>query len=530
MTLPDAGSERSASDGTTPEDHAEVRLCKHPYPYRASVTVCSDTHTTPVETFEAVHKLVNTHDRIEPGSDAWRRLFDDPEIDAREAWRDGIDGFGLPIADTLWLYNRSIGVFAGFDERTGRPIPHEHNGRDYRDIVDEWLRRGWVDALHTPGIGHIPRQASEAGLAWLNEEPHRRLRVWVNHSAGGTPTCIEPDAPALRPIIRNVVKCGTLALCWIGMGSLARRAVSNPRPAPFPPGQRTLFWLLSLLLVGSGLWFVTGLILPQLRSAPSIMGSGLVLMGTLALLRGLRYQAAQGDNPGSPYYLADLVREFGFRYYWFIGAQPGYRTHVEGTLALPERSCEGGRPSCLRVIDVDDGSRCIVFGRNHKESPAGCRSLELFTDDALEALCERQGTGIIYTHWTIRPAKVFTAKSLDALDRLRRFHDAERIWVAPTSEIVRFAFVRAYLDYAVRCEDGKRVIEIVGVNDPTGEPFVPSVDDLRGISFECPAGVQIEVRLAGESLDEDSVDVVPVGDRVVVRVRLDQPSRTVGAD
>ncbi len=506
---------RSSADG------ADIRLLKHPYPYRAALTVCSDTHGVPVEQFEAVHALINLREPIKRGSEAWQYLFGDPEIDKRADWREGIDGFGFPFGDTMWLYDPSIGVFAGFDERTGQPVPHAYKGRDFREIIDEWFRRGWVDSLHTPGVGHIPREATAAGLRWLQERPHRRLKVWVNHSLSTTPTCIGPDQSALRPVINNITKCGTAVMCWVGLERLARAIAQRPYPVSWPAEQRASCWLLSILLVGSGTWLLLSVIIKRLRKRVSFIVAGLVLVGTLGVLSLMPLRRAQGDNPDSPLYHADLVRQAGFRYYWLIVPLPGqYRTLVSGTLALPERSCGGGRPSCLRVVELDDGASCLTFGRNTKKGWIVEGSLSLLTEENLEALCEKQSTSIIYIHWAIKPKLIFVAEVIDNLARLRRFNEAGRVWLACTSELLHFTFVRAFLEYRAHQDQGKRVIEIVRVNDPTGEPFTPTLEDLRGISFDCPGGEPIEVRLAGEPLGKDALDILAKEGRQIVRFPL----------
>jgi hypothetical protein len=98
-----------------------VRLLKYPYPYSAALTIASDTHQRKlaVENLEAVHKLINSHTKIKKGSKSWRLLFDDPEIKNHEDWREGINGFGLPIADSMFLYQGKIGLFASYDEEKG---------------------------------------------------------------------------------------------------------------------------------------------------------------------------------------------------------------------------------------------------------------------------------------------------------------------------------------------------------------------------------------------------------------------------
>jgi hypothetical protein len=202
-----------------------------------------------------------------------------------------------------------------------------------------------------------------------------------------------------------------------------------------------------------------------------------------------------------------------------IDRQPGYPTHIMGRLALPEREC-GGRPSCLRIVTLDDGSRCMVFSRCLKPSPNGYASLELFSEDALNDLCARHGTSIMYIHWTVEPPRVFTTKGLEGLETLKRFRDAGRVWVAPTSEILRFTFVRAYLEYTSRREGDRRVIAIDRVNDPLGKPFVPTLEDLGGISFACAGEGAIEVRLAGKVVTPEKLRIIRQADRTIVMFPL----------
>jgi hypothetical protein len=498
-------------------------LLKHPHPYRASLTVCSDTHFTPIETFEAVHTLINTTEFIPRGSDAWGRLFLDSEMAGREEWRDGIRGFGLPIADTLWLYSPGIGVFERYDEAAGRPVPQVVRERDMREVVDTWLRRGWVDALHTPGPGRITREATAAGLRWLEERTRGRLRVWVNHSIEKTPSCIEPDRQhALRAVLRNLARGASGLLYGMGLRKIARRVSWPPEIRPFPPGSAGLLWSLAGLLVASGAALGAGLAVPHLRTTPYLASTAGFLAALVAILQAMPVRYALGDNPGTPFYCADLAREFGFRFFWFVKSQPGYESHVEGKLALPEEPC-GGRPSCLRVARLDDGSRVLVFGRGQKESPNAWGSLHLLTEEGLGDLVARQGTGILYTHWASLPCYCFTARSLDGLARLQRFFETERVWVAPTSEILRFAAVRAFLDYEVHSAEGRRVIDIVRVKDPARGHVVPSLEELRGIAFALPDDAPTEIRLEGQSLPAGSWARLSHGPTPVVGFPLDRP-------
>ncbi len=503
-----------------PPRQSAVRLLRIPFPYEAAVTVCSDTHGTPVEVFEAVHKLVNSRSRIQRGSKTWQLLFDDPQIENHDQWRDGIDGFGLPIADSCWLYHQEIGIFASFDAENGIPVTHSHKGEDFRDIVDRWIRNGWVDTLHTPGPRDIQREATRQGLQWLQQDPRRRLNVWTNHSASGTPTCIEPDdAPLAQSVLKNLAKLGTALLWYCGARELAEGIAVDPFPQAFPRGQRVLCWTLSVVLVLAALAVPVCVAVRRFRRLRCFLAIGSAAFAALAILYVTPAQYAQGDNPGSPYYCADLVREAGFRYFWTIAVHDGHSGAVPtGKLALPERDWHG-RSSLFHLMEMDDGTSCLVFARTYKEA-YGMKSLETLTETSLEELCEKSGISILYTHWVNPPQEVFTAKGLTGLRLLQRHYDQKRIWVARLSDILDFEFARTFLEYEVREADGKRIIDIQNIKSPVSKSFAPSPADLSGISFECPADRPVEVLVGGEPVDPDSLVFHRSAESLVVQFPL----------
>jgi hypothetical protein len=262
--------------GALADDPAPVELLRFPFPYQAAVTVCSDADQATVEVFEGVHTLVNTTSWIPRDPQTWDLLFADPEIDARPEWQQGIAGFGLPIADSIFLYQHGIGLYSRFDEQGDRPVPYRSaDGRDHRDIVDDWIRRGWLDSLHTGGSGEITRRAMQRGLEWFESEPRRRLSVWVNHSIEATPSSIEPDHPdGLRRVSKNLAKLALLPLARL----LEQRLPLEDSLAilPLPRGQRLLLWTLSITLLGSLAW--TG-------ACSSFPGSGPARAGRVASWR-----------------------------------------------------------------------------------------------------------------------------------------------------------------------------------------------------------------------------------------------------
>jgi len=506
----------SASSMAAPVHSDQVVLLKFPYPYRAALTVASDTHVTSVETFTAVHTLINSRDRIPRGSRFWQLLFADPAIEARPEWQGGISGFGLPIADSCWFYHPVTGVYLSFDDRTGAPVPHIQDGLDFRQVVDGWIRRGWVDTLHTPGEGDISRAAVKSGLDWLAGAPHRRLRVWSNHTFTETPACLGPAGLSALPLVlKNIAKTFTMGLSLIGEDRFARRLAANPYPSPFPVNQRFAGRFLSFLLIVCLFWLLYCLLRPGARTLRNLSVGGMMLGVVLAVLYTFKFDFCEGDNPNSPLYSADLVRQAGFRYFWLLPGVQGYQPEISGTLRTPEGTF-GQRHASLFLVQLDDGTQACAFSRCYL-GDRGLRSLELLTETALSDLCVRGGMSILYTHWADAPKEVFHAIDLDGLARLRRYNEDGRIWVAPASRLLHFTFIRTFLEYSSRLEGGHRVIDVGRVAGPDGDSFEPALRDLEGLSFDSAADPPIEMRLAGRVVPASAYQTIAVGQRTVIR-------------
>jgi len=503
---------REPSDPT-----AGIELLRFPYPYRAALTVCSDTHETSPERFEAVHRLVNTTEWIRPGSPAWDLLFSDPEIARNPEWADGVQGFGLPIGDSIWLYGPSIGVFERFDAASGRPVPHAHtDGRDYRDIVDAWLRRGWVDALHTPGEGDLSREAVREGLRWLDEAPHRRITVWVGHAEFRAPSAIEPDTePTLVIVVKNLLRLGTAVLVRTPAEDFVRSRVLHPSPRPFPPLQRVPLWIASGCLA-SGL-VVIGVCLARRRwrTRRFLLGSILAVAFVVGVLYVTPSRYALGDNPGTRYYNADLALEAGFKFFWFI-RHPASGA-LQDRLALPDVAWNRRR-SFLRVAKLDDGQPVLTFPRTFF-GREGDRVLEPLTEERLDELVASRQAAILYTHWMNQTDTVFSASGLQGLANLRRRYRAGEIWVASTSELVRFESIRTFLQVDAHVEDRRLVVELGPVADPVDGPFWPTPEELRGISFSTRSQLPVAFRIRGVSVPPGRLEWLEEREGRVVRFR-----------
>jgi hypothetical protein len=517
------GLRSRGGDGASGGD--SVRLLKYPFPYEAAVTINSDIDGATVEKFNAVHALVNETNPIPLRSEAMELLLSEGVKKGLNAQSGEIVGFGLPLADSFWLYESGIGVYERFDYTRGLPVPQTHDGKDLREIVDEWFQKGWLDTLHTTGSGDMRREATQAGLAWMAERPERLVKVWVNHSSTVTPAAVGPCVrSSLELLPKNLFKCLTGSLCLVGAEGLARRIAADPYPARFPPGQGLRCWALSVLLAASLLSVLAVVTVGRLRRRPALLaGSAGLLLGTVLLLQLVPVRYHLGDDADTPYYCADLLRQRGFAYYWLLADVPGCRALVQDSLCLPETEVSG-QPTILHVGKLDDGASVLIFPRCYK-GVYGVRSLELLTAPNLSELCRRQATAILFTHWTSKPQDVFTADGLQGLRNLDRFYREGKVWVAPTSRILDFTFARTFLRFTVEVRGDKRLIRVSGIASPLGELVPPTLANLQGVTFDCPSGRPVALELAGTEIAAAELEVRARGDRTLLQV----PWRRSGA-
>ena len=489
-----------AAPATGSRGVSEARMLDFPYPFRAALTVASDTHAGGAAIFEAVHTLINTEDLIRPASPQWTLLFRDPRIGRRPAWRDGIRGFGLPIADSFWLYDPSLGVFDSFDAGRNEPVHHSYLGVDFQTIVDSWIARGWADTLHTPGPGDIPREATRVGLQWLAHRPGRPIRVWSDHSYMSTPCCLTPaKARALVVLARTALRSGLAIVSRLREPRSDVRRTARPALPVLPRGQAVpLYGLVVLFACGAGVCCVTFVTRPA-RWRAMVASTGALLGLILLFLYAMPLSLAQGSLPNDRYYCADLVRAAGIRYYWLLLDEPGYHAEIPDRLSISEAG-GGTAPGLLHIVGLGDGSRVLAFNRTYLGT-SGLQSLHLLTEPALEHLLATHGTAILYTHWTNHAQDVFDLEALENLERLGRYYREGRIWVAPTSEILRLHWLRSFLRYESHREGSRMVLRIGDIEDPVNGTLTPTVDDLRDVSFQWATTAPVEVRLAGQSID-----------------------------
>ncbi|MFH1865594.1 MAG: hypothetical protein ABIK85_06900 [Candidatus Eisenbacteria bacterium] len=93
-----------------------------------------------------------------------------------------------------------------------------------------------------------------------------------------------------------------------------------------------------------------------------------------------------------------------------------------------------------------------------------------------------------------------------AVAHIRLEHERGRVYYGERDRLLAYGFVRRYLDWdAVRTDDGV-TIRVRAVSDGLVEPWVPTLKELEGITFYTPDPGRTRVFVAGEMLQDVTVN------------------------
>ena len=504
-----------------------AQLLRFPYPFKAAVTIASDSHPSEpfngissFERFEAIHTLINTRTTIIPGSQTWKLLFSDPAITAQPQWSDGITGFGLPVADSIYLIDKHFGIFESFIDDESKLVRKTQALREEDSLAVSlrWLADGWLDTIHTTGYGPLSnRQATRSALDAVNTTDGNRFEVWSNHSLQNTPANVQPDERGWATLVPRRVATESIALIKGNRDSSYVPKHSLPeRLLALPPESPATFLPLHLVMLIAALVLAGSLVLHRTRFIAFKLIVAAVFCAALALLSSHSLPFAQGDNPDSRYYNLDLLRASGIRFYKLLEDKGGYQGANLQQLAVPTFEHANGRRTFLNSITMDDGKIVSVFPRTYLAA-AGRRSLELLDARALQELIESEGAAILMTHWLNDAYQVFNAAGLAGLQRLSDAYTKKEIWVAPTQRILNYEYVRTYMDYTIEQTGTELTIDIRSIDPPDREQYVPTPQMLAGISFEIPIDWKPTVKLAGQTMPSEHYQTIATPASRVIR-------------
>jgi hypothetical protein len=155
-------------------------------------------------------------------------------------------------------------------------------------------------------------------------------------------------------------------------------------------------------------------------------------------------------------------------------------------------------------VTLDDGQRVFLFVRSNISSQGVGGSTatsnglaDSLRAEVLEKPVRRNGFMIIYTHFAKSTGIEYLPKETrEGMRRLAERHREGDLYVTTTARLLRYYANHKYLRWHVESVDGSKLIQIDGISDPVRGDFMPSIDDLAGITFyvDNPADSRIFLR------------------------------------
>lgn len=189
--------------------------------------------------------------------------------------------------------------------------------------------------------------------------------------------------------------------------------------------------------------------------------------------RIFKYQA--GDNPDSPYYHTDITLNNGIKYVWnSVGSD---------CFAWDDP---------LFPLELRDGRKVWGFKRYTHDLVKGkylwtWEAHELprqITRERLDSIASENKFAVFAQHLGKGTEEFpFNPKDIDALELLKAYQDNRKILVARTARLLDYARIRKYLNYETVAYGEMTYINIKSVEDPVLGAQVPSIEDIRGITF-----------------------------------------------
>jgi hypothetical protein len=492
--------------------------------------------------------------------------------------------YGLPIADSFfpqWLFERGRP-----DDPAGSATPASFSERRFVERCPEWIRgfhRGWFDTIHgwvynmsvrmAPDLlvpagatEHVHRTTFGSQPPWEDPAPPRYLVLTVEGAAASALRV------RLRAGSRAVLACEGRELAQTGDGRVlqpvppegpsggprtwATEPISLEIELAAPPASTVTIRDIALLteIRADVLDQMTRLARFNIRAITfSSHAGGLVL----AAPDGLRDQAAHAyfysDEPESPHYTADLLRDYGLEF-----LNTFVRTHGDAVLPIEELVYPTRLRDGTTVYDYHrflhlDAERPGAGTAANAVNPSWAEAAGKQIEKVLERLASREGCGaILYTHLnfggpshslTVRgPTRdsICDAALHTALRVLAgRYFGlrvnvpaADRLYVAPTSVLLRQSATRQLLAGTIIYDPATNCVHVSPRYDPTLGREVPRREDgfrdLRGLTVYVDDAVNARLQVGSRNVaalirnppDESGRESVTVADPSAPRVIL----------
>ena len=165
-------------------------------------------------------------------------------------------------------------------------------------------------------------------------------------------------------------------------------------------------------------------------------------------------------------------------------------------------------------VQIADGQwvfkfiRCEAFYKGPEPGDNSAGLASTLREGIFNELKSAQGYMIVITHLGKNAGYPYiSTETQKALRLLEREYRTGEIYVTTTSKLLKYYVNSQYLKWNVKIENGGKYIQIEEITDPVRGSFIPSVDDLRGITFftNDPENTHILIQ------DKEIIDIVKNG-------------------
>jgi hypothetical protein len=227
-----------------------------------------------------------------------------------------------------------------------------------------------------------------------------------------------------------------------------------------------------------------------------------------------------GDRPSSPAYWADYARQSGIKFYW---------SYIPGESAAYRYTF--GKKSMLVPATFRDGSKFWHFTRYDSRKPYADTLDSILNIGNLNTLANGNKFEIAYTHfgyWSDNHNHVhpeLSQTSIDAFRLLKTYQDEGKILVAKTSRLLRYNLALDHLVFAETQVGDQTTITITAIEDTQFGDFIPTIVDLKGVTFYVPDSSKAEIRIHGARIPENEIQRNPADEtgRQSIAIKWFQP-------
>lgn len=219
--------------------------------------------------------------------------------------------------------------------------------------------------------------------------------------------------------------------------------------------------------------------------------------------RFFNYQ--QGSTPNSSYYHTDLTIPFGIKFVW-----PD----------LPDQTV--GYPNIIFPITLQDGQKVWGFHRFTGEFNQNGDPIWLWTADDfdrqvnwlnIKSLIWNREYAIIAQHLSSNNTEnPLPQNTIDALRFLAGQQKDGNVLVARTSRLLDYNVAQEYLQYTVAEDGTKATIHITSIDDPVFGSHIPTIDELRGITFYTSNPDQTQIDIGNTPIPRSLIQYNPTDD------------------